>query len=482
MKKIFFIITLMFALFTVANAAEGDYIIKYKENAPMLLSQEYASYIFGGMYTVSEETAKALNDAGFLEICQPVITYTLHDTSVPDDTLFSDQWNLEKINADYAWSLKTFGNNVRVGIIDSGLAPCHPDIDYSRVITGYNCADDNTDTTDTIGHGTKVAGIIAAEINNNEGLCGIADKVTIVPFKIFNAEGGTNDLIIADAIIRAVDDFGCDVINLSLSSPEKSDLLEMVIDYVLSKGCIVIASAGNNDTPNDMGNHLRYPAAQPGVIAVGSTDNNEQNSVSARSVKNDSVFICAPAGGIPVLSISDSSDYTTGSGTSYASPQVAAAAAIAKSINPNLTPSKFADILKNTAVHPGNTGGLLSPDDVRDDGFGYGILNIKNMINYMLSGKSVYISPVDDETNSVTLFNLTDSPATVSSIFGAYLGGKMTDFDHKHITVAEGGFYTHTFTSEKVYNKLRHFLWKSLESVSPYDNGYIPRELLIPIE
>ena len=130
----------------------------------------------------------------------------------------------------------------------------------------------NTDTTDTTGHGTKVAGIIAAKINNNEGLCGIADKVKIVPFKVFNAQGGSSDLIIADAVIRAVDDFGCDVINLSLSSPDESYILEMVIDYALSKGCIVIASAGNNDTQGDEGDHLRYPAAQPGVIAVGSTD------------------------------------------------------------------------------------------------------------------------------------------------------------------------------------------------------------------
>ena len=479
MKKLVCLITLIFALFTVANAAEGDYIIKYKENAPMLLSQRNASYIFGGMYAVSKETAIALNDAGFLEICEPVITYTLHDTSAPDDTLFPDQWNLEKINADYAWSLKTFGNDVRVGIIDSGLALGHPDIDYSRVITGYNCADDNTDTTDTTGHGTKVAGIIAARINNNEGLCGIADKVKIVPFKVFNAQGGSSDLIIADAVIRAVDDFGCDVINLSLSSPEKSSLLDAVINYVLSKGCIVIASAGNNDTPNDTGNHLRYPAAQPGVIAVGSTDNDEQNSVSARSVKNDSVFICAPAGGIPVLSISGSSDYTTGSGTSFAAPQVAAAAAIAKSIDPALTPAEFADILKNTAYRPGAT----QPNNpIRDTEIGYGLLDIEAMIKYMLDGRTVYVSPYDTDSATVTLFNLTDSPVSVSSIFGAYLGSKMTDFDHKPITLDVGGLYTHIFTSEKSYTKLRHFLWKSLESVLPYENDYIPRELIIPVE
>ena len=469
----------MFALFTAANAAEGDYIIKYKESAPVFFSQENTSYVFDGMYTVSKETAEALNDAGFLEICEPVRTYTLYDSSAPDDTLFSDQWNLEKINADYAWSLKTFGNNVRVGIIDSGLAGGHPDIDYSRVIAGYNCADDNTDTTDTIGHGTKVTGIIAAKMNNNKGLCGIADKVQIVPFKIFNAQSGSSDLIIADAIIRAVDDFGCDVINLSLSSPDKSSLLEAVINYALSKGCIVIASAGNNDTPNDIGDHLRYPAAQPGVIAVGSTDNNEQNSVSARSVKNDSVFICAPAGGIPVLSISGSSYYTTGSGTSYASPQVAAAAAIAKSIDPFLTPDEFADILMNTAYRP---NGENTEKPVRDNEIGYGILDIEAMIKYMLSGKSVYISPVDDEINSVTLFNLSDAPLSVSSIFGAYLGGKMADYDHKPITIATGDTYTHTFTSEKTYGILRHFLWKSLESVRPYDNDYIPRELQIPVE
>ena len=96
----------------------------------------------------------------------------------------------------------------------------------------------------------------------------------------------------------------------------------------------------------------------------------------------------------------------------------------------------------------------------------------------MLSGRKTYVSPLDGDA-SVSVFNLTDSEITISSIFASYLtNGAMADYSHNPVKIAANSYTTHTFTSTVSYNKLRHFLWSSLETVKPYDSGYFPRELV----
>ena len=475
MKKILLVLISVFLLFSSVNAAEGDYIIKYREGTLMFYNSRSDKSLGAGMFLVDKDRAMALKDAGLLEICEPDSVMTYYGD--PNDTYYSTQWNLPIIKSSYPWSLKTFGNNVLVGIIDSGLCPNHPDIDYHRVESGYNFgaigsdSDYNTnrlDTTDIKGHGTAVSGIIVAKRNNSVGLTGISDKVTLLPMKVENKLG----TIYTSSVINAINagaGYGCDIINISLGQKTPDEGLELAIKNALDLGCIVVAAVGNNVSA-DPGNHLRYPAAYPGVISVGSVTKDFARAQT--SVTNESVFVCAPAEEIPLLW--NNGDYVSASGTSFAAPQVAAAAAIAKSINPDLTPGQFADILKNTAFRP-DADGMGIP--VRDNEIGYGILDIEAMVKYMLSGRKTYVSPID-ETGTATIFNLTDSEIKLSSIFAAYSEGVMADYSEEPITIGAGGFYPHTFTTTASYSKIRHFLWNSLESVTPYESGYTPRELI----
>ena len=474
MKKIFSTAILFFALFIIsASAAEGDYIIKFRKDAPVFFTySDEAISLGGGMQLVPEETALALKDAGLLEICDPDRIMTYYE-STPDDTDYSQQWNLPLIKAEYAWSLKTYGNDVLVGIIDSGLDPDHPDIDYSRVVQGYNFAVDpddgeyNTkiyDTSDTVGHGTKVSGTIVAKRNNSLGLAGIADKVKLIPLKCADNTGAIYDSTIINAIYAGAGYFGCDVLNISLGMGVTTDSLNAAIKYAIDRGCIVVAAAGN-DTAQDPGDHIRYPAGCDGVISVGSTTH--QNTRAESSVTNESVFICAPAASIPLLT--HDGGYTTAGGTSFAAPQVAAAAAIAKSIDPYLTPTEFALILQNTAT-------LLDDNPERDIEFGYGLLNIEKMVKYMLTDRSVYVSPFDEDTCSVTLFNLTSSDVTASSIFVSNSDGKMVYFDPQTVLIKANNSIVRTLSFEKS-GRVKHLLWKTLLSAMPYDSGQYMREM-----
>ena len=170
MKKILFVLALLSALIFSANAAEGDYIIKYCADVPMFYSEEDSASSLGAeMFLVSKEKALALKDAGMLEICEPDGEMTYYDVSA-NDTYYSSQYNLPMIKASYAWSLNTFGDDVLVAVIDSGLAANHPDIDYSRVIEGYNFGAISSDSDYATNRGLFLSRAVPAD-TSPAGLC-----------------------------------------------------------------------------------------------------------------------------------------------------------------------------------------------------------------------------------------------------------------------------------------------------------------------
>ncbi|MCL2367903.1 MAG: S8 family serine peptidase [Oscillospiraceae bacterium] len=268
----------------------------------------------------------------------------------PNDPLFSRQWDMEFINATALWARGIDGTGIRVALLDSGINRQHQDLNAGRIAPGFNFVAGTTDTTDNNGHGTAVAGIIAAQRNNRVGLAGLFCQVTIVPLKIF--EGSTSHLDLAvQAIYAAVDEHGADVINMSfgVTSRMSSNALEKAVNHAEAQGALLVAAVGNTGTTARI-----YPAAFPNVIGVGAVDSD--GNVARFSQRNDTVHVTAPGVNIPLLGHGTSNRYITDSGTSFAAPYVTAMAAVARAVNPDITTAEFMNLLAVSAVPRGPAG------------------------------------------------------------------------------------------------------------------------------
>ena len=290
---------------------------------------------------------------------------------VSNDPFSALQWNLKAIGMEEAWRSGLTGKGVTVAIVDSGLSGTTGDIDKSRVLPGKNCVG-GTGVDDTLGHGTFVAGVIGATKDNGVGIAGIAPGVTIVPIKCY-ATDETDFAAQAAGIYAAVDEYHCDILNISAGDPEIVPEVEAAIRHALDEGVIVVAAAGNSgDT------QLLYPASYDGVISVSNVG--RDLVLSATSNKNDHVWVTAPGreivslGRLPLT-------VKMSSGTSFSAPAVAGVAALLKEAFPQMTPADFREILKVSSKDLGRTGydiyygwGLVqAPDAIRAAADYYGV-------------------------------------------------------------------------------------------------------------
>ena len=165
-----------------------------------------------------------------------------------------------------AWDSTTGSSDIVVAIIDTGIDKDRADF-AGRIVSPYDAMDDLTDWPaweDNNGHGTGVAGVAVSRGNDGQGIAGVAWNVKIMPVKIADSEG-TTDYILAEGIYWAVD-HGADVINISFAGASSTSVETAAVNYALSRGVPVIAAAGNSYPSG-----IAYPAALPGVIAVGAT-------------------------------------------------------------------------------------------------------------------------------------------------------------------------------------------------------------------
>ncbi|GIF13025.1 S8 family peptidase [Actinoplanes teichomyceticus] len=285
----------------------------------------------------------------------------VHTLEAPggSDPLRSRQWDLTRINAPAAWARST-GAGVTVAVIDTGVDARHPDL-AGQVLTGWDAiAGRAGGDTDPQGHGTHVAGTVAALTGNAVGVSGVAPDVRVLPVRVLNATGSGYDSDTAEGIVWAADN-GADVINLSLGGTAHSSAVTSAVAYARSRGVVVVAAAGNERTK---GSPASYPGADQGVIAVAATDS--ADTVAPYSNAGDYVDVAAP--GSAVLSTYPtalgSSGYATMSGTSMASPHVAAVAALLVAARPGLTPDQVESALEASAVDLGPAG--------RDTDYGHG--------------------------------------------------------------------------------------------------------------
>lgn len=287
-------------------------------------------------------------------------------TSTSEDPDLGRQWGLSVAQVPEAWDLGADGKGITIAIVDTGVDLNHPDL-KDKVVPGYNAILDSTnsyDLQDRNGHGTHVAGIAAAAKGNGYGIVGVAYNAKIMPIKTMNRDGEGQDTDIARGIRWAVD-HGAKIINLSLGSDAEESVLKSAVQYALSKNLLVIAAAGNYDSGNNPG--VSYPAADPGVMAVGAVD--QQSAIADFSVSGPKIALTAP--GVEILS--DYWDATLGStyawmdGTSMASPFVSGAAALVWSKHLDWGAEQVRQALENGAKDLGEPG--------RDQVFGYGLVD-----------------------------------------------------------------------------------------------------------
>lgn len=282
----------------------------------------------------------------------------------PNDPNFGDEWALKLIGATCAWQ-HTVGNaDVTVAIVDSGVDMKHPDLVGRLRDDGRDFVDGDDDPSDENGHGTNVAGIVAATLNNGEGGAGVAPGVMILPVRVMNAKGYGSDRSISNGIRYAADK-GAKVINLSLGATltigadTESKQVSQAIRYAQSKGALVIVAAGNDFVP--------LPNAivgdNPDVLIVAATDDRDRKA----DFSNSGQWIGIAAPGVHILSTMPTyevyltskalpaderfqQDYDYMSGTSQATPVVSGVAALLFSEHPDWDASQVVQEIKNYAA------------------------------------------------------------------------------------------------------------------------------------
>ncbi|BBH63798.1 hypothetical protein ACTI_04830 [Actinoplanes sp. OR16] len=295
---------------------------------------------------IVEKAQKAKNAVG-VEIDAPVQALGIPAGS---DTYRAQQWDFATMNVAPAWQ-KSTGQGVTVAVIDTGVDAGHPDL-AANVLSGYDAIANTAGTSsDGNGHGTHVAGTIAAVTGNGVGISAVAPDVKILPVKVLAANGSGYMSDTAEGIVWAADN-GAQVINMSLGSTAKVAAVTNAIAYARSKGVTVVAAAGNSRAS---GSPTSYPGADEGVIAVAATDSADR--YASYSNAGGYVDVAAPGSGIiSTYPTALGSQYVGMNGTSMASPHVAAVAALLKSFKSTLTPDQIETALENSSVDLGAAG------------------------------------------------------------------------------------------------------------------------------
>lgn len=275
----------------------------------------------------------------------------------PNDPQFGEQWGLVTMGLPQVWARNAGSKRAPVAVLDTGVDLHHPDLVANLVpgasmLGGSGPADDH-------GHGTHVSGIIAAVGHNRLGITGVAPQGAVMPVKVLDAEGKGETGNIVRGIVWAVD-HGAKIINMSLGGKGGSRALLAAVQYAQSKDVLVVSAMGN-----DAMNLQEYPAAYPGVVAVGATTSED---LPAESFTNYGSWISVSAPGQEIFSTMPSYEVTENrraskelnydlmDGTSMATPFVAGLASLLRSQAPAMSAAQVKARLEETAKDIGEPG------------------------------------------------------------------------------------------------------------------------------
>jgi type VII secretion-associated serine protease mycosin len=307
------------------------------------------------------------------------------------------RYNMEKISVEEAWLSCYQGQGITVAVVDTGVDLDHPDL-QANLVSGKSFVSGTSSANDDHGHGTHVAGIIAG-VSNNGGIIGVAPEANIMPVKVLDENGSGSIYDVANGIEWATE-HGAEVINLSLVSVFDSATLEETVDYAYNEGVLLVAAGGNC---GDSSYYLNgcyyqdqpgYPGAYTSVMAVASTDSNDNQS----SFSNQGSYIEIAAPGSSIYSTYLSGGYTSMSGTSMATPHVAGLAALIWSQSSGWTNQQVRAQIRDTAQDLGASGW--------DSQFGYGRINaaaamgVLQTTSTITNAFSAEFSPLDTDTQA----------------------------------------------------------------------------------
>ena len=434
-RLISLLLTLGILLFTISGTSAASerekadrYLVKFK-NPP-----DEAPF-----HIVSARELDVLLTQQALEWYEPDDEIPLDEPAAASPTLRAavHSWALDMIHADSAVQAECAGQGVRVGVIDSGINP-HEDLAENLVPGACYISDASVsdDTTDNYGHGTKVAGLIAG--HNAEFNTGAAPGATLVPLKCTDGRA-VKVSAICRAVYAGVDDYDCDLLNLSLGVTKNYEALGEAIAYAQSKGVLVVAAVGNSGNAA-----VYYPAGFEGVLGVGAVD--ASGAIYSKSNRGDAVFLSAP--GVDVLTTHFSGGYTTATGTSFAAPLVTAAAADLMSAAPSLSADTISALLQSGAADAGPEGW--------DNAYGHGIVDVAAGL---LALQALQDEPEDPEPFENPFLDVADDRYYYDAVLWAY----------RHDPQITAGTSATTFSPNDGATRAQivTFLWKAAGSPEP---------------
>lgn len=298
-----------------------------------------------------EPAVRALKNRKNVRYVEPDAVVTADSQTVP--------WGITQTEATKVWD-RTEGAGVKVAILDTGIDPNHVDL---RVRGGVNTISGG-DWVDRNGHGTHVAGTVAA-LQNTAGVVGMAPAAELYAVKVLGDDGSGSLSALVAGIDWSVKN-GMQIVNMSLGTASDSVSLRSAVDRAYAAGVLLVAAAGNNGSADGTGDSVRYPARYESVIAVAATDRyNKRGSFSATGM---ALELAAP--GVSIYSTVHGNRYSTFSGTSMASPHVAGAAALLWGANPSLENSDVRRVLREGATNIG-----------RHEHYGFGLVNVPKSLS-----------------------------------------------------------------------------------------------------
>ena len=389
MKKILLVLIMIAAFAAIAfgrNPVPGQVLVKFKTQASSANSRLHRAVGGRVIDRFPQIGVELVQLRTGLSVSQALVRYQRSSAVLyaepnhyretlfrPNDPSYSRQYHPQRVFAEGGWDLTRGDSGTVIAVIDTGVDLAHPDL-HDKLLPGYDFSDNDSDPSDYQGHGTHVAGIAAADTNNGIGVAGIGFDCMILPLKIFPQSTVANAV---RAVLYAADN-GANVISMSYGGYGRSQAEEDSFTYALSKDVLPIAAAGNDNTSTKL-----YPAGYDNVLAVGSTDANDQKSDFSQF--GDWVDVAAP--GSAIYSTTMGGSYGFSSGTSMACPVVAGYAGLLYSfIGPDATAAEVRAAIEDNCDDVGNW-------------LAFGRINIAR-------GLAVVIPPINEEfpTQTIDMF------------------------------------------------------------------------------